>query len=481
MPDFHWIDFCIMGGYLLLLLVIGFWNARKNPSEESFLYASRKLTLPSFVMTLVATWYGLILGVGEMIYYYGIMAWVVNGLVFYLVYLLYAKYFAPKIQASHTPTIAGVFEQSFGKTSGIIAGVITAIMTSPAAYILSLVVVFEYFFSLYEITSIWGVSVHLFLLVGLSVFSGIYIFFDGFKAVIKTDVIQFFLMFFGFISLLVFAVYSYGGIGFLLENNNIPAESHFTVPGSMGWQMTIVWALLALWTFVDPNFYQRCFSAGSKKVAQKGIFIAIGFWFVFDILTLATGLYALGVFPLVDKGMGYLYLANEVLPLGLKGLFFTAIFAIIMSTIDSFLFASSSIFAKDFYQKIFPNISLKTLTRWGIVTSVLLSIFLVLQFESIITLIYSVGTVGVALLLPPLFLLLFTKKKITEDQLLFSLAISFLLLLYWLFYGYTHLEYGFPVYLWGIEPMYPGIALNTFLILVFVLYNENKKVSEKIS
>lgn len=474
---FHWIDISIIIAYFLLIVGIGIWNASKNSSDENFLYASRKLTLPAFVMTLVATWYGLILGVGEMIYFYGLATWIVNGFLWYGIYYLYGKFLAPKIQENNTSTIAGLFGKNFGKTSGIIAGIITSIMASPAAYILSLVAVIEFFLQSENITKIFDINAHLFLIILVSVFSGLYIFFQGFKAIIRTDILQFFLIFFGFISLLIFSIFEFGGINFLLENKNIPEASHLSLPGSMGWQMMFVWGLLAMWTFVDPNFYQRCFSAGSKKIAQKGIYIAIGFWFLFDALTLATGMYALGAFPLADPKMGYLVLADFVLPIGFKGIFFAALLAIIMSTIDSFLFVSSTIFAKDFFSKIFPKKSLKTLTKWGILCSVLLSIFLASMFESIILIIYSVGTIGVALLLPPLVMVFFAKTKISEDQLLFSLGLSFLVLLIWFLHGWTHLDaYNFPQYFMGIEPMYPGILLNSGLIFFFSLWEKTRKI-----
>jgi SSS family solute:Na+ symporter len=463
---FHWIDLAIIALYLALIIGIGFWNAKKTDSDESFLYASRKLTLPSFVMTLVATWYGLILGVGEMVYFYGLMAWVVNGLLWYGVYILYALYFAPKIQQSQTGTIAGIFENNYGKTVGKVAGVLTAIMTSPAAYILSLVAVIEFFLLSFEIDT---TQYHQFLIILVAVFSGLYILWNGFKAVIRTDILQFFLLFIGFIALAVFSIATYGFPDFLLSNENIP-DSHFSIPGSMGWQMMIVWGLLAMWTFVDPNFYQRCFSASSAKIAKKGIFYALGFWFIFDALTLFTGLYALGAFPLADAKMGYLVLADNVLPVVFKGIFFTAILAVIMSTIDSFLFVSSSILAKDFFAKWFPKTSIKSLTQWGIVVMILLSILIASMFESVITIIYTIGTVGVSLLLPPLVMALFSRKKIREDFLLLSFGITFLVLLIWILGGWTNLdEWGFPQYFWGIEPMYPGLLVNSYLIVFFRL------------
>ena len=61
----------------LVLLYFGFlaavWLRRLGRSSTAveYLVAGRRVTLPAFVATLVATWYGGILGIGEYSWRYG--------------------------------------------------------------------------------------------------------------------------------------------------------------------------------------------------------------------------------------------------------------------------------------------------------------------------------------------------------------------------------------------------------------------------
>ena len=68
MPRAHFApaDIALLAAYFGITLVVGFWNRRR--STEDYLIASRSLSLPVFVATLVATWYGGILAVGELTY-----------------------------------------------------------------------------------------------------------------------------------------------------------------------------------------------------------------------------------------------------------------------------------------------------------------------------------------------------------------------------------------------------------------------------
>ncbi|MEJ2051569.1 MAG: hypothetical protein P8Y60_17340, partial [Calditrichota bacterium] len=70
--------------YLALLLFIGFRKRSNLSDEEDFILGGRRLTLPAFVATLVTTWYGGILGIGEFTYRYGFSNWVVFGLPYYI-------------------------------------------------------------------------------------------------------------------------------------------------------------------------------------------------------------------------------------------------------------------------------------------------------------------------------------------------------------------------------------------------------------
>lgn len=435
---------------------MGIWKSSKPQSELSFLYSARKLSLPSFVITLFVTWYGFILGTGEMIFYYGIAAWIANGLIWYGVYWAYAKYFAPQIQERNISTLFELFTKEYGKWVGRGVAILTIFISSPAVYILALAVVINFFLTSF--------AIHIpliFITIGISIFSIIYILFEGFRAVVRTDIVQFLFIIIGFSTLLFFSITQLGGISFILES--IPSESHLSLPGNIEWTALIALGLISLMTFIDPAFYHRCFAAG-PKTAQKGIYWAILFWFLFDILTLVTGLYALGLFPNENPTLGYLNLANHVLPIGIQGLFFAGILAIIMSTIDSFLFTSGVILAKSF-SGIFPHKNLTILTQWGVIIAAIIAIIFIILGESMISILYALGTIVVPMLFPLFCFLLFSQYRHSQTIIITAFLTTFISTLFWLSLG-TPPENGSPLYSfpYSIEPIYVGLLINTTVL-----------------
>jgi SSS family solute:Na+ symporter len=72
--------------------------------------AGRTLTLPAFVATLVATWYGGILGVGEFAYTSGLATWTVFGLPYYVYAVVYALFLAHRVRGAARLTIPDTLE-----------------------------------------------------------------------------------------------------------------------------------------------------------------------------------------------------------------------------------------------------------------------------------------------------------------------------------------------------------------------------------
>ena len=87
-------DYLIIIGYFTILVVIGFFrsNLKKNVSQNEYILHGRKLSLPGFVATLVSTWYGAILGIGENTYLYGIQTWFIFAFPYYIFAAIYAIY-----------------------------------------------------------------------------------------------------------------------------------------------------------------------------------------------------------------------------------------------------------------------------------------------------------------------------------------------------------------------------------------------------
>ncbi len=106
--------------WLLLLLYFGLlvylsWQKNwESQDEETFLLSGRRMTLPAFVATLVSTWYGGILGVGEYSYQYGISQWLLFGFPFYIFSALFAIFLAGKIRLNKALSIPEAVTNIYG-------------------------------------------------------------------------------------------------------------------------------------------------------------------------------------------------------------------------------------------------------------------------------------------------------------------------------------------------------------------------------
>tara|TARA_Y100000590_G_scaffold447073_1_gene581720 strand:+ start:258 stop:692 length:435 start_codon:yes stop_codon:yes gene_type:complete len=121
--------------YLIFTLIVGLYFS-KSSTQNNYLYSSRKLTLTSFVATLVTTWYGGILAVGDYVYLNGTITWIVFGLFYYLAAIIYAIFFAPNIIKYKINTLPSYFKDKLSKESAIFAGIILILLSSPAPYIM---------------------------------------------------------------------------------------------------------------------------------------------------------------------------------------------------------------------------------------------------------------------------------------------------------------------------------------------------------
>jgi len=200
-----WLDGGLIIGYLLLLVFLSWRSARSGPADgisgdEHFLLSGRRLTLPAFVATLVSTWYGGILGVGEFSYLYGISQWVVMGLPYYVFAVLFAVFFAGKIRENPAISIPESVGAVYGTRASKLSAGLIFMLVNPAPYLLMTAVLASFMLGVDG----W------YIVVGVAVFSALYVSWGGFGAVVRTDMLQVVLMYGGFIVLLIFA-WQYAG------------------------------------------------------------------------------------------------------------------------------------------------------------------------------------------------------------------------------------------------------------------------------
>ncbi len=459
----HWLDISILILYVGLLIGFGFYRSKQSGKDpEEYLLAGRKLSLPGFVVTLVATWYGGILGVGENTYSYGIQTWFIFGFPYYVFALLFAFFIAGRINRLKTISIPDQFHDRYGKTAGVVSALYILALASPAPYILSIGILLQF-------TTGLSFGLSLMIATGLSLS---YIWMGGFKAVVRTDAFQFGFMFMGFVLLLVFSIKSGGRFSEMTQS--LP-ESHLNMTGGASIQYILVWFFIALWTFVDPGFYQRCAAAKSPKTAQKGIFISIGFWFIFDMLTLSTGLYAKALLTSGDPLFAYPRLGAMVLPPLAYGIFITGLLSTIMSTIDSLGLISAITFGRDILwriqspttkdQKLWENAS-TGFVRKGLGVTAFLALGLAFSIPSVVKLWYVLGSILVPGLVLP-FLLSFSEKRIKGVSIIPMMVAPVFVSIMWTVVG--KFLNGYPL---GLEPFYPGI-LTSGLIYAAKMKREN--------
>lgn len=385
MISFSGLDFLIVGVFFLSLLIIGFIPKKEFEGDaEDYLLSKRKVGLFLFIMTNVSTWYGGILGVGEFTYRYGLLSWVTQGLPYYIFAILFALFFAEKIRNASLYTIPDKLEQTYGKTVGRTSSLLIFILVSPAPYLL---MVGNLFSLILGIDLFWGIVLGILL-------SGSYLLKGGYKADLYTDVFQFFIMFIGFILAIIFSYNSYGGYEFL--EKKLPA-AHLSLSGGVSPIYLLVWFLIALWTFADPGFHQRCNAARDGKVAKWGIIISVFLWALFDFLTTTTGLYAKAAIPEMENPvLAFPLYAEKLLGAGFKGIFYAAMFATIISTLNSFMFLSATTFGRDFIFKLKKDKvenRIPFYTRIGFLVTSIIALLMSYYFQSVVTIWYLIGSI----------------------------------------------------------------------------------------
>ncbi len=413
-----WVVFTLVLAVTLVAALYG--NYRKKYSKSKaldYLLMGRQLTLPLFVATLVATWYGGIFGVNEITFNYGIYNFVTQGCFWYVVYLIFAFFIVDKIAKYNSVTLPDLAEQMFGPKAGKVAAVFTLLYMMPVAYVLSL--------GLF-LNMIFGLTVWQGMIIGV-LLTAAYTAWGGFKAVVFSDVVQFFVMCTSVLLVVLFSLHIFGGLPFLKAN--LPA-THFSLTGGTSLLNTLIWGFIALATLIDPSFYQRCFAAKSPAVVKKGILISTLIWVCFDFCTTAGSLYARAVLPHAEPAEAYFFYSVQLLPVGLKGFFIAGILAIILSTLNSFLFIASNTLSFDLLRTRFKNIVLSNrvaLLLVGILSAVVAQFFNGSFKEIWLTL----GSYFSACLLAPILMGYIYPKRISDNLFVASALSSAAVMTVW--------------------------------------------------
>ena len=463
MIQFSIFDYILIFIYFAIVLFIGFRTKATDSTNFDYLVAGRRLTLPVFVATLVSTFYGGILGIGEFTYRFGISSWIMNAFPYYFFITIFALFLAKRVRKAELYTIPDKLEITYGKNVSLFGSVLVFFLVTPAPYILMLGILTQLIFG-------WSLNLSMIFCLIVSV---VYLFKGGLTADVRVNVFEFIIMFAGFGIILPFCFLKLGGFDYL--NNNLPA-THKSLTGGNTIAYVMVWFFIGAWALVDPSFHQRCYAAKSESVAKKGVLVSLIFWFIFDFMTTTTGLYAYVHMKNLDNpAMSYPLLANEILPSVAKGFFFLGMIATIMSTLHSLLFISAATLGKDIICR-FKNIKdeKNKFTQWGILVTSFFSILIAILIPSVVQIWYTIGTITIPALLIGLVSSYSKKLIINKSYIFWAMIVSFLFSFTSFIFGNVSFLGEKPGYLFGIEPMYPGLVMGIAIYILGFTMNKFK-------
>ena len=173
---------------------------------------------------------------------------------------------------------------------------------------------------------------------------------------VKTDIIQFSILLIGGIVVLFVSIHHLGGWKQLYVKT--PELMHLHLPEE---HKTLPWIHIFGLFLLNINYWcanqtvmQRSLAARSLKEAQIGLMTGGLIKYVMAILIVIPGIALVGILGesgLTEPDLAFPYLVKNYLPVGVKGIILCALFASLMSTVDSTFNSLATLWSIDIYKE----------------------------------------------------------------------------------------------------------------------------------
>ena len=409
--------------YVAILIAISIMV--KVTTLKRFIVGDKILSTKTLVVTIVATFYGAtaIFGGVSLTYQTGLgVIWFMVP--FYLGNIALIAFLLKRIASSEKYTLPDFLGSFYDKKLVQASSIVLAIQALiPEAIIAGGKLLSVFMPMPLDIAMV---------IVGLVIIA--YTAIGGIQGVIRTDVLQFALVLF---ILVIMVVFIFNKPSFNMPSDVISgiSKEYFNPFSYISIQEIAVWfVLLFFLPITAAPLYQRFFASKSKTCSEKSVIYSVIIWMAIDSVVILLGFTALQLFPnLTDTDMAFIMLGVAILPNALIGIFFIASLAIIMSTADSFLQAGAASLAYDLYRHFKPKSTEKQLimaSRMFIIILGLLSLILALYIKMIIPALVFTLTIWTAAILVPTLVGL-TGRKIRNDTAFYSIIGGALSALIW--------------------------------------------------
>ena len=403
------IDYIIIAIYLMGMIGVGVWFAKRHTDFDDFFLAGRSLTTPLLITTLISTYYGIdvLFGDSQLGFTDGVVAWFGYARPTYAFFLIAAFFLAQRLKEEDFKSLPDILDKYYGKKTRYVGAITSFIYSLPAL-------------SLYGFGMLGDVILGWEPIMGMLVLGGIalvYTLTGGFWAVVLTDSIQFLFMCVVLALAVPFAMNFIGGFDKMID---ILEPSYFDTMGDLSIWLIIIYASTGLAILVEPTFYQRIFAAKSYKNVRNALIIGIFIWGSYDwiitIIAMAakTGVLQ-GILPTdVAPDAALLTVMVAALPAGALGLFMAGVLSTEMSTLDSYCLVAGGNVAYDIYRPaIKPDATDEELikkTRYGILLSWILGLAMAVSFDQMLGLWVFMASILISSVMVPILLGLFIPR-----------------------------------------------------------------------
>lgn len=380
------IDFAIVALYLLVLMVIGYIASfKQRKKNETLFLANKSLSWYNIGFNMWGTNVGpsSLLTFAMIGFTSGIAAANVE-LYAYLFLLLLAMVFAPRYIAGKVATMPEYMGKRFGdSTQNILAW-----------YALLKILVSWLSLGLFSggvlVRQVLGIPMWQSVIV-LVLFSGLFTFAGGLKAIAKVNVFQMVLLIVVSAIISVVGLQQVGGVSQLLDKtpghywNLIKPASDPDFP----WPALLLGYPVAAVAFfcTDQAMVQSVLGAKSLKQGQLGVNF-IGWLKVLALpLFILPGILCYILFPAAKPDEAYMTMVTNLFPTGVIGLIICVLIAVLVATIGSSLNALSTVFTNDIYlKKINPEASVASQIKVGRITVVagcIVAVFMAIALDNV--------------------------------------------------------------------------------------------------
>ena len=351
------IDHVIVYASLLLTVIVGLRAGRGIKTIREYAVGNKMFGTASLVFTFLATNLSgdAIINDAAIIFRDGIIMTVaVFGLIF--TFTIRAFFVAP--HAVHFPkciTLGDMMQQLYGKTSGVIAGLLCLLQ---AIFFASM----EFVVLGIICESLIGINAKPAILVGGFILT-LYTAHGGIKSVVTTDVLQFLMVVVGIPIIAYMGVSQVGGITSLLSQ--VPQEKWMIVGHPKFYFYFTMFLLITIFPagMIDAAIIQRLLMGKTKQQLRNQYLVLAFVDPTFRCLVTLIAFVGIVLYP-GDQGIDIVVrMINDFIPIGFKGLVAAGLFAIVMSTVDSYLHVTGLTLVHDVIKPIYVRSGVLSETR----------------------------------------------------------------------------------------------------------------------